>query len=105
VLAGQVVRVVTTGGGGWGDPLEREPDWVQRDVIEGKVSLAAARDDYGVVLREADGKDPFVIDEAGTAALRAKLKAARRSAPPMIDRGDGFEKMMRGEVKPWVRST
>jgi N-methylhydantoinase B len=104
VLAGQVVRVVTTGGGGWGDPLEREPDWVQRDVIEGKVSFAAAHDDYGVVLRETDGKDPFVIDEAATAALRAKLKVARKSAPPMIDRGTGYEKMIRGEVKPWVRS-
>ena len=41
---------VTTGGGGWGDPLEREPELVQRDVIEGKVSLAAAREEYGVVL-------------------------------------------------------
>jgi N-methylhydantoinase B len=105
VLAGQVVRVVTTGGGGWGDPLEREPDWVQRDVIEGKLSREAARDEYGVVLREADGRDPFVIDEGATAALRAKLKAARQSAPPMIDRGSGYEKMQRGEFKPWVRST
>ena len=51
VLAGQIVRVVTTGGGGWGDPLERELELVLRDVIEGKVSLAAARDDYGVVLK------------------------------------------------------
>ena len=53
---------------------------------------------------EAEGTDPFVIDEAETAALRAKFKAARKSAPPMIDRGSGFEKMMRGEFKPWVRS-
>ena len=44
------MRVVTTGGGGWGDPLEREPELVQRDVTDGKVSLKAARDDYGVVL-------------------------------------------------------
>jgi N-methylhydantoinase B len=95
---------VTTGGGGWGDPLEREPDWVQRDVIEGKVSLEAAREDYGVVLREAEGIDPFVIDEAATAALRAKLKAARPSAPPIIDRGAGYEKMQRGEFKPWMRT-
>jgi N-methylhydantoinase B len=98
------VRVVTTGGGGWGDPLEREPEWVQRDVIEGKVSLAAARDDYGAVLHEADGKDPFVIEEAATAALRAQLKTARKTAAPMIDRGDGYDKMQRGEFKPWVRS-
>src|SRR5262249_58288461 len=52
VLAGQVVRVVTTGGGGWGDPLEREPEFVARDVRDGKVSLAAACDEYGVVLVE-----------------------------------------------------
>ena len=38
VLAGQIVRVVTTGGGGWGDPLEREPELVLRDVFEGKIS-------------------------------------------------------------------
>ena len=44
------------------------------------------------------------IDEAATEALREKLKAARTSAPPMIDRGAGFEKMLRGEVKPWMRS-
>jgi N-methylhydantoinase B len=104
VRAGQIVRVVTTGGGGWGDPLEREPEWVLRDVIEGKVSLSAARDDYGVVLTADSGQEPFAIDEPATTALRAKLKAARASEPPMIDRGAGFEKMIRGEVKPWVRS-
>ena len=98
MLAGQVVRVVTTGGGGWGDPLEREPDWVQRDVIEGKVSLAAARDDYGVVLVEADGDDPFVIDEAATAALRAKLKArAQERAADDRSRRRAIEKMLRGD--------
>ena len=66
---------------------------------------AAARDDYGVMLRAADGKDPFVVDETATAALRAELKAARTGAPVMIDRGAGFEKMLRGEFKPWVRTT
>ncbi len=103
VRAGQIVRVVTTGGGGWGNPLEREPELVQRDVTEGKVSVAAARDDYGIVLRP-DGDASFAIDAAATAALREKLKSARRGERPMIDRGAGFEKMLRGEVKPWVRS-
>src|SRR3984957_7852753 len=103
VLAGQVVRVVTTGGGGWGDPLERDTEWVLRDVIEGKVSLSAARDDYGVVLNADGGKERFAVDEAATAALRGKLKAARTKEPLMIDRGSGFEKMIRGEVKPWTR--
>jgi N-methylhydantoinase B len=58
-----------------------------------------------VALRAAYGKDPLVVDEATTAARRAELKAARTKEPPMIDRGSGFEKMIRGEFKPWVRST
>jgi N-methylhydantoinase B len=99
-----VVRVFTTGGGGWGDPLERETELVERDVIEGKVSLAAARDDYGVVLTPASGTDSFLIDEAATAALRAKLRTQRREDRPMIDRGQGYERMLRGEVVPWTRS-
>ena len=102
VRAGQIVRVVTTGGGGWGDPLEREPELVARDVIEGKVSLAAAREEYGVVLKADEGN--FAIDEEETAAVREELRRARTSEPLMIDRGSGFEKMLRGEVKPWVRT-
>ncbi len=104
VKAGQIVRVVTTGGGGWGDPLEREPELVQRDVTEGKVSVAAARDDYGVVLRPGAAGAGYAIDADVTTALRNKLKGERRGERPMIDRGMGFEKMIRGDVKPWVRS-
>ena len=104
VRAGQIVRVVTTGGGGWGDPLEREPELVQRDVIEGKVSLAAAGDDYGVVLVAEAGGEYVTVDAEATSALRDKLKAAPKAEHSIIDRGGGFEKMLRGEVKPWVRS-
>ena len=101
VLAGQVVRVVTTGGGGWGDPLAREPALVLADVIEGRVSAGRARDDYGVVLvRDADG---MAVDEAATGELRAALRARRTTPPPMIDRGEGFEKMLRGEFAPRMR--
>jgi len=103
VLAGQIVRVRTTGGGGWGDPLEREPDLVLRDVIDGKVSAAAAREDYGVVLRAGNGVEAPSIDEAATKQLRGKRQAGQGS-PAIIDRGEGFEKMLRGEFKPWVRS-
>ena len=99
VLAGQVVRVVTTGGGGWGDPLEREPELVQRDVIEGRVSRECARDDYGVVF----SGDADTIDAAATVARRNELRAKRAGAPPMIDRGEGFDKMLRGEHKPRMR--
>jgi N-methylhydantoinase B len=48
--AGDVVRVETGGGGGWGDPYEREPDQVLSDVLGGFISARAALDDYGVVL-------------------------------------------------------
>jgi N-methylhydantoinase B len=104
VLAGQVVRVLTTGGGGWGDALEREPELVHRDVIEGKVSLAAARDDYGVVLVPGESADSFTLDQQATVTLRARLLTARRKDRPIIDRGEGYEKMLRGEVVPWTRS-
>jgi N-methylhydantoinase B len=45
-----------------------------------------------------------LIDEAATAALRAKLRTQRREDRPMIDRGQGYERMLRGEVVPWTRS-
>jgi N-methylhydantoinase B len=90
-LAGQVVRVCTTGGGGWGDPLARETELVLRDVVDGKVSAAAAREDYGVVVREFGGE--LTIDEPATVALRDKMRAARTGALPMIDRGPGYERL------------
>ena len=98
VLAGQVVRVVTTGGGGWGDPLEREPDLVCADAIEGRVSPEAARDAYGVVLIAAG--DEYRIDMAATTQLRSELRATRGGPLPVIDRGEGYEKMLRGECTP-----
>lgn len=98
LAAGEVMRVVTTGGGGWGDPLEREPELVRRDVGQGKVSRASARADYGVVLVASD--DDHVLDEVATAELRAAQRAARTAPLPMIDRGEGYDKMLRGEFGP-----
>ncbi|NVO16366.1 MAG: hydantoinase B/oxoprolinase family protein [Rhodoplanes sp.] len=103
VKAGQVVRVVTTGGGGWGDPLTREPELVAGDVTEGKVSAGAARDDYGVVLiTSAEGE--AAVDAAATSALRDEIRLRRSSPLPMIDRGPGFEAMLRGDCEPWTRT-
>lgn len=68
VKRGDVVRMESTGGGGWGDPFTREPWRVRQDVLGGFVSVAAAREDYGVVLREGRGRE---VDEDATAALRA----------------------------------
>ena len=50
VLAGQIVRVLTTGGGGWGDPLEREPDWCCATSSTAKSRRQRRAIDYGVVL-------------------------------------------------------
>jgi N-methylhydantoinase B len=98
-----VVRVVTTGGGGWGDPLQRELEFVLRDVIEGRVSPASAEADYGVVFAAASTADQPEIDEAATKARRADIEKARTAPPGMIDRGEGYEKMLRGEHRPRMR--
>jgi N-methylhydantoinase B len=63
------------GGGGCGDPLERDADQVLEDVLEGLVSEAGARRDYGVVLKPA--KPEAVLDEAATRTLREQTRRAR----------------------------
>lgn len=81
------VRLWTSGGGGWGDPLERDPELVAYDVLCGIVSRDAAEADYGVVL-DVSGAQPVVVD-AETKMLREKLRAGR-GALPMFDRGPHF---------------
>lgn len=66
VHQGDVLRVRLAGGGGHGDPLARSPQAVLADVIEEKMTLAHARDTYGVVI---DG-DPPAVDAAQTTRLR-----------------------------------
>ncbi len=90
VAAGEVIRIRTTGGGGWGDPLERDPERVRRDVRWGKVSRAAARDDYGVVVT-GSGDDP-AVDPGATAELRERLRR-ERGEPAFFDRGPGFAEL------------
>ena len=84
VRAGEVIRIRTTGGGGWGDPLERDPLRVLRDVRQGKVSVGAARDDYGVVI-VGDA-----VDESKTIRERTAMRAARPARRPFFDRGEGY---------------
>lgn len=70
--ANTVLRVLTNGGGGWGDPLSRDPKRVLADVRDEYVSIAGAARDYGVVVVGDPQIDPegLVVDEAATAALR-----------------------------------
>ncbi len=68
---GQVLYHRQAGGGGWGNPLERDPEAVARDVRNDKVGLQAARQQYGVVL----GEKGMEVDEEATAELRRHLGA------------------------------
>ena len=65
---GDIIRVVTPGAGGYGDPKKRPAEKVLKDVIEGKVSIQAAEEQYGVVIKN-DGLH-YIVDETATAALR-----------------------------------
>ncbi|MCC7121261.1 MAG: hydantoinase B/oxoprolinase family protein [Gammaproteobacteria bacterium] len=67
---GEWIRGVDAGGGGYGNPLERDPRRVLRDVIEHWETAERARDVYGVVLTGSVGDDTLAIDEAATAARR-----------------------------------
>jgi N-methylhydantoinase B len=89
VKAGDAFVLRSGGGGGFGSPLERAPDDVRHDVRQGYVSIAAARNYYGVVL------DPvtLAVDAAATERQRAALvevhgrRVAAQSEPPRrIDR-------------------
>ena len=72
VQTGDVVEVWSSGGGGYGDPRERDPQLVLRDVRLGFVSQNAARDTYGVELVcDDEVADRWRIDEQATARLRA----------------------------------
>lgn len=81
---GDVLVIETGGGGGYGDPLRRPPERVLADVLDRKVSRAAARSEYGVVL--ADDGDR--VDRAATAALRAELARTRGPIGWAYDRGE-----------------
>ena len=63
----------TAGGGGWGDPLERDIEKVRVDVVRELVSVEKAASDYGVVYDPATSE----VDEAATRALRQRMKESR----------------------------
>jgi N-methylhydantoinase B len=83
-LAPMRIAIASPGGGGFGDPMERDPNSVLRDVVDGIVSSTKAHEVYGVVLTD----DPLRVDAAASAALRAHGARARtpkmRKAPEAV---------------------
>lgn len=75
--AGECLVYEFGGGGGWGDPLERDPDAVLEDVWDELVSIEGARRDYGVVVTGSVEAIDLSLDEQATRVLRAELQAVR----------------------------
>ncbi|MDQ0390945.1 hydantoinase B/oxoprolinase family protein [Labrys monachus] len=74
---GALFRHVMAGGGGYGDPFERDPAEVLEDVLDGRVSVAAARADYGVVVSADAGS----VDRASTESLRRARVSSGEGRP------------------------
>ena len=70
---GDILRVMTAGGGGWGHPFDREPERVLGDILDGFVSVDSAFADYGVVLDAAG----LTVDESATARRREQRPATK----------------------------
>ena len=81
---GDVLTIETGGGGGYGDPLERDPEAVLRDWSEGKVTLAQAQAAYGVVIDEKTRS----LDHEATTALRAQRREQHNDHTHTVDRGN-----------------
>jgi N-methylhydantoinase B len=83
VFPGDVLHFVTWGGGGWGDPLERDPALVELEVRRGLVTVEGAGR-YGVVVGDADA----------TEALRTEMRAARPAELPVFDMGPPLDELL-----------
>ncbi|ETX04099.1 MAG: hypothetical protein ETSY2_30765, partial [Candidatus Entotheonella gemina] len=80
LLKGDLLRIMTPGGGGWGDPLDRDAAQVRDDVLDGFVSAQSALEDYGVVFMP----ETLEVDESATRQQRRRMR--RQTA--MFHRGE-----------------
>jgi N-methylhydantoinase A/oxoprolinase/acetone carboxylase beta subunit/N-methylhydantoinase B/oxoprolinase/acetone carboxylase alpha subunit len=84
--AGDQLHVFVAGGGGYGDPFERDPEKVLEDVLDRRVSLEAAREKYGVVIDTAT----MTIDLQATQELRQPQRRANGKPSRIFDRGPEY---------------
>ena len=94
IMKGSVVRIVTTGGGGWGNPISREIEKVVYDLQCGVISKSNAREKYGVIAYKKNKK--WIADLDKTQQLRNKIKLDI-GTPNMFDRGEGYLKMQKNK--------
>lgn len=89
VSNGDLLEWVTWGGGGWGDPIKRDPGVVALEVRRQLITVEGAKR-YGVILHS-----DLSLDEDGTKQLRAKLEAARgpETEPGVFNRGGTWEEL------------
>lgn len=90
---GDIVQIETAGGGGYGDPLERDPSRVARDLELRYLTSEQAHARFGVVLRK-DG----TVDSQATTRRRAQMKESRlmvRAHPTDTDEFDGARRVVR----------
>lgn len=93
---GDVVRITSPGGGGYGAPVDRDPASVRKDVADGFVTLEQARETYGVELVNGE------VDEAETAIRRARLHEQRSGEPFVF----GAERIAYERRLPaWIQDT
>jgi N-methylhydantoinase B len=81
VAEGDILHFITWGGGGWGDPLDRDPALVGKEIRQGLVSPDGAKA-YGVVA-DAQGQ----VDSDATEMLRSKMRSSRPADLPLFDYG------------------
>ena len=93
---GDVIEIVTTGGGGWGDPLDRDAEGVRTDVVRKVVTRESAYDNYGVVLEQTW---ECTVDVVGTDVRRAELRAQRKG-DRMFDRGPYYRELLASGLVP-----
>ena len=82
--AGDRIRCWGAGGAGYGDPLDRDPERVLQDVVDGKISSQSAREEYGVIFDEGTQ----TIDLNATVGQRDRLRLKRGAIRWIYDRGE-----------------